>query len=46
MNQLLSPKWWINQFITVFMTMVFIYLIKMIATKFSIPLVSQVAEAV
>ena len=46
MNQLFSPKWWMNQFISCFITMCFIYLIKMIAGNWNIPFVSNVAEAV
>lgn len=46
MNQLLSPKWWVNQFITVFMTMVFIWLIKKFAGTYNIPVVSTVANEV
>ena len=46
MNQLFSPKWWMNQFISCFITMCFIYLIKMIAGNGNIPFVSAVAESV
>ena len=46
MNQLFSPKWWMNQFISCFITMCFIYLIKMIAGNWNIPFVSAVAESV
>ena len=46
MKQLFSPKWWMNQFISCFITMCFIYLIKMIAGNWNIPFVSAVAESV
>lgn len=46
MGNILSPRFWVQCFVSTFMTMVVIYLIKMIAGKFSIPVVSDIAEAV
>ena len=46
MTQFLSLKWWGNQFITVFITLLVIYLIKKIAGTVNIPVVSEVANAV
>lgn len=46
MGQIFTPKFWINLFISTFFTMVMIYLIKTIAGKFNIPVVSTIAEAV
>jgi hypothetical protein len=46
MHNLFSPKWWVNMFITTFVTMFFIYLIKKGSTKFQIPVVKTIAEEV
>lgn len=46
MLQLTNPKWWINMFVQTFLTMIFIYLIKTIAGKYNVPVVSTVAESV
>lgn len=43
---LFSPKWLMNMFIQVFITMVFIYFIKKAADKWNIPVVKTVADAV
>lgn len=44
MLNLTSPKWWCNQFITVFITMVFIYIIKTVSVKYNVPIVKNVSE--
>lgn len=41
-----SPKWWINMFINVFVTMCFIYIIKKLAAKWNVPVVSTIASEV
>lgn len=41
-----TPKWFINTFIQVFITMVFIYAIKKISNKYDIPVVKNVANEV
>ena len=46
MSKLFSINWWISQFITVFITMVFIYLIKLILGKVNVPIASNIAESV
>lgn len=46
MRRLFSPGFWISTFISTFITMLFIYWIKMLSAKFNIPVVSKVAEAV
>ena len=46
MSKLFSINWWISQFITVFITMVFIYLIKLILGKVNVPIASSIAESV
>lgn len=46
MGKLFSINWWISQFISVFMTMVFIYLIKLMLGKVNIPIASDIADAV
>jgi hypothetical protein len=39
-------KWTINMFINVFVTMVFIYIIKKYSIKYQIPVVQNIATAV
>ena len=46
MSRLFSVNWWLSQFISVFMTMVFIYIIKLMLGKVNIPIASDIAEAV
>ena len=46
MRRLLTPSFWLQLFISTFMTMVMIYIIKMVAGKFQIPVVSNIAESV
>lgn len=46
MVNLTSPAWWINMFITTLLTMVFIYLIKMIFGAVQVPVVSDVVAGV
>lgn len=46
MSRLFSVNWWLSQFISVFMTMVFIYLIKLMLGKVNIPIASDIADAV
>lgn len=41
-----SPSWWLNTFVQTFITILFIYMIKKIFAKVSVPYVSDVvAEA-
>lgn len=46
MMQIFTPKFWLQAFVSTFMTMLMIYLIKQIAGKIQIPVVSNIAEAV
>lgn len=46
MSKLFSVNWWVSQFISVFITMVFIYLIKLMLGKVNIPIASDIADAV
>ena len=46
MSKLFSINWWVSQFITVFITMIFIYLIKLILGKVNVPIASNIAESV
>ena len=46
MSKLFSINWWVSQFITVFTTMVFIYLIKLILGKVKVPIASDIAESI
>lgn len=43
---MLSPKWLLNTFVTVFITMIFIYIIKKAAVKYNIPIVNTIAKEV
>lgn len=46
MSKLFSVNWWVSQFISIFITMVFIYLIKLMLGKVNIPIASDIADAV
>lgn len=46
MNKLFSPSFWVNLFLSTFLTMCMIYVIKMVAGKYNIPFVSNVAANV
>lgn len=46
MNKLFSLSFWVQLFLNTFLTMVVIYLIKTVAGKYQIPVVSDVASAV
>lgn len=39
-------KWTVNMFVTVFITMVFIYIIKKVSNKYNIPVVKNIANEV
>jgi hypothetical protein len=41
-----SPAWWLNMFITTFVTMIFIYLIKRATEKINVPVVSDITKSV
>lgn len=41
-----SMKFWVQAFVSTFITMLMIYLIKTISSKVNIPVVSDVAQAV
>jgi hypothetical protein len=46
MHSLLRPSWWVSMFLSTFMTIFFIYLIKKVTTKVQIPVVSTMVEEV
>ena len=46
MYSLLKPSWWISMFLSTFMTIFFIYLIKKVTGKIQIPVVSTMVEEV
>lgn len=46
MGKLLSVSFWVQAFINVFITLLIIYVIKSIGSKYNIPVVSDVAQAV
>lgn len=43
MGNLFKLSWWIQMFVSTFMTMCFIYLIKKVTAKVNIPVVSDIA---
>lgn len=45
-RKLTSLSWWFDMFFTTLMTMIFIYLIKMIFGTVSVPVLSDVVSAV
>lgn len=44
MNKIFSVNFWVQLFISTFMTMVMIYLIKLITAKINIPVISNIAQ--
>ena len=46
MNRIFSPNFWISLFFSTFFTMLAIYIIKKVSSKYNIPIVSTVAEGV
>ncbi|EJR71086.1 MULTISPECIES: hypothetical protein [Bacillus cereus group] len=46
MGKLFSPSWWVSMFVSTFVTMIFIYIIKKGSEKYNIPVVRPIAEAV
>ena len=44
MSTIFSPKWWLSMLFSTFLTMCFIYIIKKVAGKYNIPVVSTVAN--
>lgn len=46
MNRIFSPSFWVQTFVSTFITMLMIYIIKKIASAVNIPVVSEVAAAV
>jgi len=46
MNRLFTVSFWVQLFLSTFMTMVMIYLIKKANTKLNIPVVSDIVEGV
>ena len=43
---ILTPRFWIQAFVSTFVTLLMIYLIKKVAGTVKIPVVSEIAEAV
>lgn len=46
MNRIFSVNFWVQAFVSTFITMLMIYLIKKVAGTVKIPVVSDVAQAV
>ena len=46
MSSLFRASWWIQMLVSTFMTMVFIYLIKILCNKVNVPVVSGIVNAV
>lgn len=44
MNKLTSPSWWLSMFMSTFMTLCFIYLMKLITAKIDIPVISNIVQ--
>lgn len=44
--RIFSVSWWVGMFINTFVTILFIYIIKMIAGKVNVPVVSKIVEEV
>lgn len=43
---MLTPKWIVHTAITVAVTMIFIYFIKMVSIKYDIPVMSKVSQGI
>ncbi|WP_179865939.1 hypothetical protein [Bacillus wiedmannii] len=41
---LFSAKWWVGSLVTAFMTMFFIYLVKVLVQKTNVPFLQKVTE--
>lgn len=46
MRRLLSVNFWLQLFLSTFMTMVMIYLIKKLSSKVNVPIVKDIVDAV
>lgn len=46
MSKLFSVSFWAQAFVNVFITLLIIYVIKLVGSKYDIPVVSQVSQAV
>ena len=46
MRRLLSVNFWLQLFLSTFMTMVMIYLIKKLSSKVNVPIVNDIVESV
>ena len=46
MRRLFSVSFWLNLFLSTFMTMVMIYLIKKVSAKVNVPIVNDIVEGV
>ncbi|KYC77731.1 hypothetical protein B4092_4706 [Bacillus licheniformis] len=42
----MKVKWLVHTFVTVFITMVFMWIIKKVSTRYEIPVVSKIAKEV
>lgn len=45
MNKIMNPSWWMSMFMSTFMTLCFIYLMKLITSKIEIPVVSNIVQS-
>lgn len=45
-HYLFTVHWWVDMFFNVFITMLFIYMIKKTADKYKIPFVQKIADEV
>lgn len=44
--KLFTPSWWVQMFVNTFITLIFIYLIKLAFAKVNVPVVSDMVESV
>lgn len=45
MVKLTSAQWWLNMFVQTFITICFIYLLKVITAKINVPVVSDIVQS-
>lgn len=46
MNRIFSVNFWVQTFVSTFMTMIMIFIIKQLFTKVNVPVVSNIVESV
>jgi len=41
---MLQPKWWVNLIVTVFCTMIAIFIVKKLSNKMNVPIINQIVN--